>query len=186
MGHYRARDLLLPPSLISLSRLPLAWAFTYVEDEPVYAMTVLALAATSDILDGFVARRFGQATATGAVVDAISDKLFVAVVLYALVRSEMLSWWGVVALGARELLELPLVIWWSTHRERRGSRAEDPKANYVGKLATVVQFVTIAVLLTRRGPLTAMLVSTAVVGALAAALYWVRELGALGERSRTR
>lgn len=184
MGHYRARDLVLPPSLISLLRLPLAWAFVQVEDEPAYAMAVLALAGATDVLDGFVARRLGQATATGAVVDGVSDKLFVAVVLWALLASERVSLWGVAALGARELFELPLVVWWSMHRAQRGSRAEDPKANYIGKLATIAQFVAIAMLLTGQGPLTAMLIVTAMVGIAAALLYWARELGALGERNR--
>ncbi len=40
--------------------------------------------------------------------------------------------------------ELPLVAWWALHEDGRRARAEDPRANWVGKAATVCQFLAIA------------------------------------------
>ncbi|MBS2018843.1 MAG: CDP-alcohol phosphatidyltransferase family protein [Deltaproteobacteria bacterium] len=75
---YSARDLVRVPGLLSLSRLPLAVAFGFtVVSQPPLALTFLALAGLSDVLDGWYARRYGQATRTGAVLDAIVDKVFV-------------------------------------------------------------------------------------------------------------
>jgi phosphatidylglycerophosphate synthase len=81
MGAYRARDLLRVPSLLSLARLPLAAAFVLLVDRPPVLVLVLVAAGVTDVLDGWYARRFDQVTATGAVVDPITDKLFVLTVV---------------------------------------------------------------------------------------------------------
>src|SRR5262245_39778093 len=60
MGRYRARDLLLPPSLLSFARVPLAAAFPFVHDRPWAAFGVLLASAASDLLDGWWARRYDQ------------------------------------------------------------------------------------------------------------------------------
>lgn len=177
MGRYRARDLLLLPNLVSFLRLPLAILFVYVVDNPTWALATLVAAAATDIVDGFLARRLNQATATGAVVDGVFDKGFTAIVIVTLVVTRPLTWQEALLLGTRELGELPLVIWWTLHHDRRQARAEDPRANWLGKLVTVLQFVTIACIL-RRSPFeSAALVATGIAGVIAAALYWKREVG---------
>ena len=60
MGLYRARDLLLAPSLLSLMRLPLAVAFVVTVRQPPAAFAVLALAAATDVLDGYLAALRGK------------------------------------------------------------------------------------------------------------------------------
>lgn len=67
MGRYRARDLLLPPSLLSMARVPLAVAFVLWLNHPWVELAVLALAGATDVADGWWARRFGQVTATGEI-----------------------------------------------------------------------------------------------------------------------
>jgi CDP-diacylglycerol--glycerol-3-phosphate 3-phosphatidyltransferase/cardiolipin synthase len=176
MGAYRARDLLLPPSLVSLSRLPLAVAFHLQVNEPAWAMGILAAAGLSDLLDGYLARRHGQATATGAVVDGVTDKVFVLTVAVTLLLNENLSLAGTLALGLRDLGEVPLVLWWAACGERRRARAQDPKANRAGKVATVLQFASVAAALFQSTFLTPLLVASAAGGVWAAASYWRREL----------
>ena len=85
VGRYRARDLLLPPGWVSLSRVPLAVAFPFVEESAAASLVVLSLAALTDVVDGYLARRLDMATPTGAVLDGITDKLFVATVVVSLV-----------------------------------------------------------------------------------------------------
>lgn len=61
-------------NLVSFSRVPLAVAFV-ASDRPEVRLPVLALAAASDLLDGWLARRFGPSR-LGAVLDPVTDKLF--------------------------------------------------------------------------------------------------------------
>ncbi len=176
MGRYRARDLLLTPSLISLLRLPLAWIFVQVADRPVAALSVLFLGGLSDVIDGWWARSTNQATPTGAVVDGVTDKAFAATVVVTLMFHYELSCYGVVALAAREILELPLVLWWALHRAQRHAKALAPKANWLGKLATVVQFVVVVAVLLGQSWTTPLFWLCGAVGTLAASIYWRREL----------
>ena len=176
MSRYSAQDLLLPPSLVSLLRVPLAVLFFSYADDDGLALGILALAGLSDIIDGWLARRNQQATPTGAVVDGVVDKVFAGTVVVTLVLKHDLSLSGALALATRELLELPLVLWWSVRPERREARAAAPMANWLGKLATVVQFAAVASVMVQPGWAMLLLVLTAVFGALAALKYWQREL----------
>lgn len=172
MGVYRARDLLLPPSLISFVRIPLAIAFPFVHDKPLVALGLLVASAFSDMADGWWARRYHQATATGAVVDPITDKIFVLTVAVTLVLAGDLSVLSVVLLSTREIGELPLVVWLSLDRPARKRRKEDPKANRPGKLATTLQFLAVIAALFHWVGTPVLIGATAVVGAVAAVVYW--------------
>jgi CDP-diacylglycerol--glycerol-3-phosphate 3-phosphatidyltransferase/cardiolipin synthase len=179
MGIYRARDLVRVPGLLSLSRVPLAAAFPFVLDRPLVALGVLAAAGLSDVLDGWYARRFGQVTPTGTALDPVTDKLFVTTVAVSLVAGGYLSVLDVVLLSARELGELPLVVWLAYDHAARRRRADHPSANLTGKLATALQFGTATAALFRVPHLPWLIDGTAAVGALAAVSYWAREVRAL-------
>jgi phosphatidylglycerophosphate synthase len=179
MGHYRTKDLLLPPSLISFLRAPLAAFFPFVIDSPYLALAVVAIAGGSDVLDGFIARRFNQATPAGAVVDGVTDKLFAASVVATLFFAGRLDLVGVTLLGMRELGEAPLVLWWAVSRPRRKAKAEAPKANALGKAATVLQFVAVGAALLAHPSTWTLLYATGAFGLIAAISYWRRELASL-------
>jgi cardiolipin synthase (CMP-forming) len=183
MGRYRARDLLLPPSLLSFLRIPLAAAFVTLSEHPTLALGALLLAGITDVLDGYWARQYGQATPTGAVVDGVLDKLFVAVIVAALVLRGQLPVVGALLLATRELGELPLVVWWAAHDGKRRARAEDPRANWLVKVATVFQFLAIAVLLIHGQTPWVWLALSAGIGLASAVAYWRREWTTLGARS---
>jgi cardiolipin synthase (CMP-forming) len=173
MPTYRARDLLLPANVLSLLRLPLAAVFPSASRA---ALAVLVAAAATDMLDGWLARRRGEATAVGAVVDPVADKVFALTVMTTLRRQGKLPGWGVAALLTREILEAPLVLWVFVSPEARRARRLEAQANIPGKIATVAQFgaVMAAVALPRAAR--RLLVLAAVAGAAAGASYWRREL----------
>lgn len=173
---YRWRDLCLPPAWLSLARLPLAGLFACVVNRPFVALLVLVLAACSDVLDGWLARRYDMVSITGAALDPITDKLFVLTVAVSLVLSEHLSTVSVILLSTRELGELPLLVWLATSSRVRLARAEQAMANRWGKLATVLQFVAVAWALFGGRWLAVWVWGTAVVGAIAALNYWGRAL----------
>lgn len=176
MGHYDPRDLLRVPGLLSLSRVPLAVTFPLVVERPLVAFGVLVLAGLSDVLDGWYARRFGQVTATGSVIDPITDKLFVTTVAITLVATGSLTLGAVVMLSTREIGELPLVAWLALSRSARRARAENASANIVGKMATALQFVSVTAALFHEGHRDLLVQATAVAGVAAAISYWHRAL----------
>ena len=182
MGLYRARDLVRVPGLLSLSRVPLAAAFPFVLGRPLVALGVLAAAGLSDVLDGWYARRFGQVTPTGTALDPVTDKLFVTTVAVSLVVGGYFSVLDVVLLSAREIGELPLVVWLAFNHDARSRRADHPSANLPGKLATALQFGTATAALFHMPHLAWLIDGTAAVGVLAATSYWIRERSRMGAR----
>jgi phosphatidylglycerophosphate synthase len=184
VGAYRARDLFLVPSLLSLLRVPLAVVFYFVVDSPPIAIATLVAAGLTDVLDGWYARRHDQATATGAVVDPITDKLFVLTVVGTLLLRDKLTLLEVILLGTRDIGEIPLVMWFAASHEARRARKEEPKANVPGKLATVAQFGAVVTALWWPAARAPIVYVAAAVGVVAAISYWRRALSAAGDRGQ--
>jgi phosphatidylglycerophosphate synthase len=91
-----------PADAITLVRIPLAILFPIVSSTPV-RLVILALAAATDLGDGWVARRFGGSR-FGAVLDPIADKLFVAVAFAVVLASGALTWYEIIAVLARDII----------------------------------------------------------------------------------
>lgn len=67
-------------NMISMTRLPLALAFPIAADP--FSRLAIALAAfVSDIVDGVVARRTGRTSRFGAILDPVTDRIFILAVL---------------------------------------------------------------------------------------------------------
>jgi CDP-diacylglycerol--glycerol-3-phosphate 3-phosphatidyltransferase/cardiolipin synthase len=176
MPSFSASELALPPNLLSLARLPLAALFPLVGDRPAPALAVLFAAGLTDVLDGWIARRSGRVTATGAIVDPLADKVFALAVVGTLIASGKLPLWGIPALLAREILEVPLALWIALGRRFRGTRLEGASANVPGKLATVVQFAAVLSAIALPAALTVTLAAAALSGVAAGVSYWHRQL----------
>ncbi len=175
---FRARDLWIAPAWFSWVRLPLAACFPLVIDRPAAALGVLVAAGISDVLDGWIARRYRLVTAAGTVLDPITDKLFVLTVAITLVMSGRLSTEMVLLLSTRELGEVPLVVWYTLSPRARSARTAAPSANVGGKLATSLQFGAVAWAIFRQPHLELWVAATAIAGGLAAIAYWRRALRA--------
>src|SRR5262245_49208264 len=122
MHRYDARELVSPPGLLSLVRAPLAVAFPFALHEPRLAFAVLGAAAVSDVLDGFTARRLGRVTPTGAILDPLMDKVFVTTVIVTLIVGSQASLRVALLLSVREIIELPLAIWFAVDSRSVGAR----------------------------------------------------------------
>ena len=74
------------PNLVTIARMVLVPAFIMlvVSNHPGWALGVFAAAGISDAVDGFVARRFGQRSELGAFLDPVADKLLVTAALVVL------------------------------------------------------------------------------------------------------
>jgi phosphatidylglycerophosphate synthase len=106
-GNVPLRPLTLP-NLITFARLTAIPAFCvlYLLEDPAgrtFALTFFSLIAFSDIADGALARATGQYSRLGALVDPLSDRLFVLAAVAVCLRWSLLPWIPLAALAAREL-----------------------------------------------------------------------------------
>ncbi|HET9818084.1 MAG TPA: CDP-diacylglycerol--glycerol-3-phosphate 3-phosphatidyltransferase [Rhodanobacteraceae bacterium] len=111
------------------------------------AVAVFALAALTDWLDGWIARRFNMESAFGAFLDPVADKLMIAVTLFILVQSHptaLLAVTSAVIVG-REITVSALREWMAFVGERGRVRVQ-----WIGKFKTVMQIVAILILLWER------------------------------------
>lgn len=67
-----------------------------------FALSVFLAAAATDMLDGFLARKWGQITTVGTLLDPIADKLLISAALIALVQIHRIPGWIVILLVSRE------------------------------------------------------------------------------------
>ena len=86
------RILLIPVCL-------LLWAL----GQPYFSAAVFALAALTDFLDGYLARRDGLVTVFGKFLDPVADKLLVLTAMIMLAEKGLLPAWAAVVVAAREL-----------------------------------------------------------------------------------
>jgi CDP-diacylglycerol--glycerol-3-phosphate 3-phosphatidyltransferase len=108
------------------------------------ACVLFCVAAATDFLDGYLARRWGLTTKLGSFLDTTADKLLVTGVLVALVAVDHASPWIVSIIVGRELVILAL----------RGVIAADGtvmQPSMLGKVKTTVQFLAIALAILRPG-----------------------------------
>jgi CDP-diacylglycerol--glycerol-3-phosphate 3-phosphatidyltransferase len=66
------------------------------------ALLIFLVAAATDLLDGYLARRWGQVTTIGTLLDPIADKLLVSAALISLVQIRAIPAWMVVLIIGRE------------------------------------------------------------------------------------
>jgi CDP-diacylglycerol--glycerol-3-phosphate 3-phosphatidyltransferase len=107
-----------------------------------WAAVVFAIGASTDYLDGYLARRWHVSTLTGSFLDTTADKVMVAGVLIALTSIGQASPWAVMIIVCRELMVMGL----------RGSVAVSGKvirSSQLGRTKAAVQFVAIILLLLR-------------------------------------
>jgi CDP-diacylglycerol--glycerol-3-phosphate 3-phosphatidyltransferase len=127
----------LIPILVVAFYLPVRWASEA-------SACVFTLAALTDWLDGYLARKLGQTSPFGAFLDPVADKLMVAVALVLLVQGSPTPWLAVPAavIVGREITISALREWMA----EVGKRAH-VAVSIMGKLKTVAQMVAVILLL---------------------------------------
>jgi CDP-diacylglycerol--glycerol-3-phosphate 3-phosphatidyltransferase/cardiolipin synthase len=105
------------------------------------AAVLFGIAAVTDMIDGWAARKFGQISRFGEFLDPVADKLMVAIVLVMLVQAQS-SWFedviAMIIIG-REITISALREWMATIGERA-----NVKVSIAGKIKTTLQMFGIA------------------------------------------
>jgi len=125
------------PVLVLVFYLPYKWTHFA-------ATAVFGLAAITDWLDGWIARRWRMHTAFGAFLDPVADKLMVAVALILIVQGHPTPWmafWAAVIIG-REIAVSALREWMAELGKRATVRVA-----MIGKIKTTTQMIAVLCLL---------------------------------------
>lgn len=128
-----ARIILVPVFLIFLLNINTTWA-SFV------CVAIFLVAAITDFLDGYVARKYNQVTNFGKFIDPLADKLLVTAALIGLVELRHLSAWMAIIIISREFIVTSL-------RIVAISQGKVIAASVWGKIKTVTQMIAIVALL---------------------------------------
>lgn len=129
--------IILIPVLVLVFYLGAAWSY------PLSA-AVFGLAAVTDWLDGYLARRLQQLSAFGAFLDPVADKLMVATALVLLVQDNPAAMYAIPAsiIIGREIAISALREWMAEIGERT-----TVAVSMIGKIKTTMQMIAILLLL---------------------------------------
>lgn len=94
------------PNLLTALRIllvaPVVWSLQATRYRT--ALVLFVIAGVTDLLDGYLARRFNWRTRLGSVLDPVADKLLLSVVYVALAWIDQLPWWLALVVVARDLV----------------------------------------------------------------------------------
>ena len=171
------------PNLITLGRILLVpivvWAIASGRLQ--LAFLLFMLAAVSDGVDGFLAKRFGMKTELGAYLDPLADKILIVSIYVTLGITQVIPLWIVILVVSRDLMIVgAIILSWLVDRPVR------IKPHIVSKLNTAAQILYACLVLASHGfelgadaLLTPVMALVAVLTLLSVALYlgqWVRHM----------
>ena len=160
------------PNLLSLTRLVGVPVFVWLILGPHadgWAVVLLMVAGFTDWLDGHLARAWHQTSRVGQMLDPVADRLYIGSTLVCLALRNLIPWWLVIVLVARDVMMLCLVPVLRT----RGYTSLP--VHLVGKAATFCLLYAFPLVLLGEGTSTVHLVARIAGWAFAicgAALYW--------------
>lgn len=97
------------PNILTTIRIILIpiylWIFyTFGENRIKYAILILLIAGITDILDGYIARKFNMITRLGTILDPVADKLTTIAVLISFSTEKLIPLWILLVLAIKELI----------------------------------------------------------------------------------
>lgn len=93
------------PTILTFSRIVIILPFVLVASRnPFLGALLFSIAALTDLLDGYIARKSKQVTRAGILLDPIADKLLVIAALIVLVDMTLVPAWIAVVIIAREFI----------------------------------------------------------------------------------
>jgi phosphatidylglycerophosphate synthase len=155
------------PNLVSLSRIPMAAIFPFV-GEVEGRLVLVAAAAGTDFLDGYLARSRHETSRLGALIDPVADRCFVLIAVATLFLESTLSLTATLILASRDLAVIPGFL--GTRLIPSLKRFAFP-ARPAGKVVTTLQLATLAIAYLASGLIATCIALVAVASAVAIADY---------------
>lgn len=104
----------------------------------IVGLVFIILAGITDILDGYIARKYNMVTDFGKLMDPLADKIFMATAFVMLVDKQLLPGWVAVVILSREFMVTGL-------RLLATNKGEVISADVTGKIKTLTQMIFLAV-----------------------------------------
>jgi CDP-diacylglycerol--glycerol-3-phosphate 3-phosphatidyltransferase len=173
------RTLVSVPNLLSLARFPLAVSFALAETN-LQRVALVGMASATDLLDGWLARRWGHTSRWGALLDPIADKTFVLVAFATFVARGALAPRDLVTILFRDIATLvgAVVAWTMPGLDPKSFKARMP-----GKVVTVLQLAALLVLCVAPESLRPLVIAVGLASIVAVADYTLALALALPRRS---
>lgn len=168
----------LIPNFFTLVRIAVAIGFPFAPAS--WRIGLLVLAGVSDLLDGWIARRFGLTSWVGALLDGIADKALTLAVLLTFQMEGVLSWYALVLVMARDIAVTLIAAYLATRRAWR--EITHVTARAPGKVTTLAVYLLMAVLLVAPGYSAWVLWPAGILSVLAAIDYGIIFLSVQPER----
>ena len=135
------------PNLLSILRVCLVPIFIYAyltdpDDVKLNAIIIYGIAAFSDFLDGYIARKFDASSNLGAILDPLGDKLMIVSVLVCMTIDGIIPFWVVIIAFLKELL---MAI--GGYVVHKAVKVPIPPAKNIGKISTVYFFLACMILM---------------------------------------
>lgn len=130
------------PNALSAVRLLLVPVFLVLvlTGQDLAALIVIVISSATDYLDGIIARRFGQITKLGQLLDPAADRLFIFAAVIALAVRDVVPWWIVLVILGRDVMLVALGIVLAQH-------GYGPlPVHHLGKFATFALFYALPIL----------------------------------------
>ena len=143
------------PLVIGVFYLPGPWLTSWQRN--LIATVVFAVAAITDWLDGYLARKLNQQSAFGAFLDPVADKLMIAATLIVLVELQRVNALIAFVIIGREIAISAMREWMAKIGQSRSVAV-----NLLGKVKTISQMIAVPLLLyhDRIGPLNPQRIGT--------------------------
>ena len=132
--------ILFIPLMAGVFYLPDGWVTA--KQANLLAAAFFGVAAITDWLDGWLARKLGQTSAFGAFLDPVADKLMVAAALIVLIDLDRVAPLIALIIIGREITISALREWMA-----KAGKSASVAVSFVGKLKTAAQMVSIVLLL---------------------------------------
>jgi len=115
--------------------------FSELDGRLIYSFTVFIIAGITDVLDGYIARKYELITTFGTVMDPLADKLMLLTVLGCYTIAKMIPPWIIIVILIKELL----MIMGGLFLYFRMDKHVVPSNKY-GKIATVFFYMAIVMI----------------------------------------
>src|SRR5881296_3911872 len=127
-------------TLMRIFLVPLLVAVLLTKYNVLIAAAIFLAASLTDLLDGYLARKRGQVTTLGTLLDPVADKLLISSAFISLVQLQVVAAWVVVIIVGREFAVTGL-------RSIASAQGFTIDASELGKVKMVTQVATIALLI---------------------------------------
>ena len=128
------------PNILSAFRILLvpvfaAVYFSGIKNSNLLALGVYAVACATDVLDGYLARKYNLITDLGRILDPLGDKLMILAVMTCITLDKVIPLWALVLFVLKEFMMIAGGVF--IHKV---ARVNMPPSNILGKASTVVFF----------------------------------------------